>query len=134
MSTTTTARGLNPDQWIDRTETSKLAGCSVDTVKRHQKRHVLDTRTAPNGATTMRLGDLVDTQLVPSSVLDADISAREVAQAVHVRHDLGRLREEHAALQGRHQAQQDVESLLRAHIATLNDLVTALRVGLKQVA
>lgn len=123
----TTTRGLNRDEWLTRDEIAGLMGRTEDTVRRLQRENALRARSGENGKVLLRLGDLIDLGKISESVLDPQVSAREVAEAVAVRRELQDVREERCELAGRLAAYEERVSELLAHIATLNTLISVLR-------
>lgn len=126
----TTIRGLNRDEWLTRDEIAGLMGRTEDTVRRLQRDNALRTRSGENGKVLLRLGDLIDLGKISESVLDPQVSAREVADAVAVRRELQDVREERCELAGRLAGYEERVSELLAHIATLNTLVAVLKAQL----
>lgn len=108
MATVSLTRGLDREQWLDRPTLARLIGRGEDTVRRDQRDHQLATRIGPNNCVLLRLGDFIDLGRIPASVLDPDISAREVADAMALRAQLEDLRRAHAELVGRHAQDADV--------------------------
>jgi hypothetical protein len=127
VSSPTPARGLNREQWLDRKTIAVLMGRDEDTVRRVQRENVLPTRSGPNNCVLLCLGDLIDLDRIPASVLDPQINAKDVADAILVRRELEDLRCQHAELLGRLGAHQDTLDLLRAHVATQNAFIADLR-------
>ena len=118
---------LNRDQWIDRKAAATLMHRDEDTVRRVQRENDLPTHTGPNNSTLLRLGDLIDLGRIPVSVLDPEIAARDVADAIALRKELEELRREHAMLLGKLGAHQETVDLLRAHLATQSAFIADLR-------
>lgn len=117
-TTTTATRGHTREDWVDRKQAAILAGCHVDTIRRAEDSHQLTKRTGPNGSVLLNVGELTGVGVVPLSVLDPEISAREVAAAVAVRTELEDLRRAHAELVGRYGEHETLVADLRAHLAT----------------
>ncbi|NLE72462.1 MAG: hypothetical protein GX609_10320 [Actinomycetales bacterium] len=127
MAGTTLTRGLDRDEWLDRPTLAKLMGKAEDTVRRIQREHQLPTRLGPNNCVLLRLGDFIDLGRIPTSVLDPQISAREVADAIALRAELEELRRAHAELLGRYAQHTELVADLRAHLATQAAYIADLR-------
>ena len=127
MATTTLTRGLDRDQWLDRPTLATLMGKGEDTVRRIQRDHALPTRLGPNSCVLLRLGDFIDLGRIPAAVLDPQISAREVADAIALRAELEDLRRAHAELAGRYAQHTELVADLRAHLATQAAYIEDLR-------
>ncbi|WP_199424615.1 hypothetical protein [Actinotalea solisilvae] len=127
MATATLTRGLDRDQWLDRPTLATLMGKVEDTVRRIQRDENLPTRLGPNNCVLLRLGDLIDLGRIPAAVLDPEISAREVADAIALRAELEDLRRVHAELLGRHTEHEQLVTDLRAHLATQAAFIADLR-------
>lgn len=126
MTTASLTRGLDRDQWLDRPTLATLMGKGEDTVRRDQRDHQLPTRLGPNKCVLLRLGDFIDLGRIPASVLDPEISAREVADAIALRAELEDLRRAHAELLGREFGYEQAVADLRAHLATQAAFIAAL--------
>lgn len=125
MSSTLGARGR--EDWVDRTQAAALANKHPDTIRRAETRHQLTTRIGSNGSVLLNVGELVETGVIPASVLAPEVSAKDVANAHQVRAELENLRREHAALQGRYDAHQETIELLQSVIAGLKAHIADLR-------
>ena len=129
MTTASLTRGLDRDQWLDRPTLATLMRKGEDTVRRIQREEQLPTRLGPNNCVLLRLGDLIELGRIPAGVLDPEISAREVADAIALRAELENLRCAHAELQGRHAQHEEATADLRAHLATQATFIAALLGG-----
>jgi hypothetical protein len=121
-----TVRGFDRDEWLTREDLAQLMGRNIDTVRRVQRENALRTQTGNNGATLLRVGDLIDLGRIPASVLDPEVSARDVADAIALRRELEQVRAERCELAGRLAGYEERVRELQAHIATLNTLVGVL--------
>lgn len=120
-------RGLDRDQWLDRPTLADLMGKVEDTVRRVQRDHELTTRLGPNNYFLLRLRDFIDLGRIPVAVLDPEIGARQVADAIALRAELEHLRHAHAELAGRHSQHTELVADLRAHLVTQSTYIDDLR-------
>jgi len=118
------------DDYINRDEAATLAGCSPDTIKRDEKAHNLQTRTAPGGNKLVRVGDLVDIGRIPTSALTAGLSAADASALKTARDEIGRHAVRCAKLDGQlEEAKANVADLrgqLKAKDHQINELLATI--------
>jgi hypothetical protein len=87
--------------WVPRDDMAVLADCSVDTIRRDEKKHGLETRTDDAGRVLVNVGDFLRIGRLRDADLTAGATPAESAAVVRSRQAEAALREQVARLEGK---------------------------------